>query len=56
MLLMVGLRDGKSVGMDSPAYYEFYLEKLPSVELGYKYLNYLFSSLQINYNIFLLFI
>lgn len=56
MLLMVGLRDGKVVGMDSPAYYEFYLEKLPSVELGYKYLNYLFSSLQINYNIFLLFI
>lgn len=56
MLLMVGLRDGKIVGMDSPAYYEFYLEKLPSVELGYKYLNYFFSSLEINYNLFLLFI
>ena len=56
MLLLVGLRDGRVVGLDSPAYYEFYLEQLPSVEVGYKYLNYFFSSLGLNYNIFLLFI
>ena len=56
MLLLVGLRDGRVVGMDSPAYYEFYLDQLPSVEIGYKYLNYFFSSLGLNYNIFLLFI
>ena len=56
MLLFVGLRDGRIVGMDSPAYYEFYLDQLPSVEVGYKYLNYFFSSLGLNYNIFLLFI
>lgn len=56
MLLLVGLRDGRVVGMDSPAYYQFYLDQLPSVEVGYKYLNYFFSSLGLNYNIFLLFI
>lgn len=56
MLLLVGLRDGGIVGVDSPAYYEFYLDQLPSVEVGYKYLNYFFSSLGLNYNIFLLFI
>lgn len=56
MLLLVGLRDGKVVGMDSPAYYEFYINQLPSVEVGYKYLNFVFSSLGFNYNIFLLFI
>ena len=54
MLLLVGLRDGRVVGMDSPAYYEFYLDQLPSVEIGYKYLNYFFSSLGLNYNIFLI--
>ncbi len=54
LILLVGLRDGTSVGTDSPAYYQFYLDRNPAVELGYKLINDFFSSLGINYNIFLL--
>lgn len=56
MLFMVGFRDGRLVGTDSPAYYVYYLEKLPPAEFGYKYLNYFFSSNGFPYTVFLLFI
>lgn len=56
MLFLVGLRDGRLVGTDSPAYYVYYLEELPPAEFGYKYLNYFFSSNGFSYTIFLLFI
>ncbi|MFX1667560.1 EpsG family protein [Riemerella anatipestifer] len=54
LLLFVGLRDGSIVGIDSPAYYANYLLKYWEVEYGYRYMNNLFSSNGINYNIFLL--
>lgn len=56
LIFFVGLRDGSVVGIDSPAYYEFYKEIYPSVEFGYKWLNALFSSNELPYNIFLLFL
>lgn len=56
LILLVGLRDGSIVGTDSPAYYQFYLDKNPPVEIGYRLINDLFSSLNINYNVFLLFL
>lgn len=54
LILFAGLRDGTSVGTDSPAYYQFYLTKNPTVEVGYKIINDFFSSMSIDYNIFLL--
>ena len=56
LILFVGLRDGTSVGTDSPAYYANYLYKFWDVEYGYKFLNEFFSTNDINYNIFLIFI
>lgn len=56
MIFLVSFRDGMSVGIDSPAYYSFYIEKNPPVELAYKYINDFFSSMGINYNIYLLII
>ncbi len=56
MVLFVGFRDGTIVGTDSPAYFRYYIEKLPPVELGYKYINYLFSDIGLSYTLFLLFI
>lgn len=56
IIFFVGLRDGRIVGTDSPAYYENYLNKYWEVEYGYRYLNLLFSSNDIHYNFFLLFI
>ena len=56
LILFVGLRDGTSVGTDSPAYYANYLYKFWDVEYGYKFLNEFFSTNDINYNIFLILI
>lgn len=57
MILFVGLRDGCSVGTDSPAYCYNYLVGYWNVEFGYMFLNTLFSQvLNVNYTIFLLFI
>lgn len=54
LILFVGLRDGTTVGIDSPAYYGFYSEKNANVEYGYKFLNIFFSQNNMPYNIFLL--
>lgn len=56
MILLVGLRDGSIVGIDSPAYYRFYETELSSVEVGYSLLNNFFSSIHAPYNLFLIFI
>ena len=56
MIFFVSLRDGTIVGTDSPVYYQFYLDTLPPVEIGYKYLNTIFSNIGFQYNFFLLFI
>ena len=58
LILFAGLRDGSSVGTDSPAY--FFNYKFPydyNVEFGYKYLSILFSKVfEANYNVFLIFL
>lgn len=56
LILFSGLRDGANVGIDSPVYYRFYLEKNPPVEFGYKLINDFFSNMDFNYNVFLIFI
>lgn len=54
MIFLVGFRNGLVVGTDSPVYYDFYIEKYPEVEIGYKYINAFFSSMGLSYNFFLL--
>ena len=56
LVLFVGLRDGSVVGTDSPAYYLFYKDIYPDVEVGYKYINAFFASQGFKYNVFLIFI
>lgn len=53
MLLLVGLRNGMTVGTDSPAYYLFYKDIYPDVEVGYKYINAFFASQGFNIMCFL---
>ena len=54
MVLFASLRD--KVGTDWDAYFEFYTDTTDRVEIGYSYINNLFSFLNIPYNIFLFFI
>lgn len=57
LVLFAGLRDGSVVGTDSPQYFLNYKYNFWETEYGYKYLNLFFSNyLQLNYNIFLLFL
>ena len=56
LILFVSLRDGSLVGTDSPAYYRFYSDINPSVEVGYKFLNISFFREGFSYNFFLFFI
>lgn len=51
MLLLVSLRD--KVGTDWDAYYEFYRDTTDRIEIGYAFLNNLFSNLALPYNFFL---
>jgi hypothetical protein len=54
MVLLAGMRD--RVGTDWDAYFDFYKETTDRVEIGYGFLNNMFSKLSIPYNLFLLFI
>jgi len=55
LLLLAGLRH--EVGTDWYNYVDFYNGVVPSsIELGYKYVNDIFKSLEIHYNIFLIFL
>lgn len=56
LILFAGLRDGTVVGTDSPAYYANYIYNFWETEPGYKYLNKFFSSNDLPYNFFLLFL
>jgi len=57
MILFVGLRDGCTVGTDSPAYCFNYIAGFWSTEFGYEFLNTFFSKvLHADYTVFLLFI
>jgi len=54
MWLLAGLRSG--TGTDWYNYYNIYIEKPDGLEIGYTFLNNLFSDLNIHYNLFLLII
>lgn len=56
LIFFVGLRDGSIVGIDSPVYFSFYQQVFPEVEFGYKWLNALFASNELSYNVFLIFL
>lgn len=56
LLIIVSFRDGSSVGIDSPTYFNAYKFQLSGFEIGYSFLNNLFSKAAINYNIFIFFI
>ncbi|QYS91379.1 EpsG family protein [Flavobacterium covae] len=53
LILFVSLRDGSIVGTDSAQYFENYRIKFWETELGYYYLNSIFSNNDIHYNVFL---